>query len=209
MNQLVKKSFAECRRWFAALLLVAAGSLVCLSAQDQLVTVKVDNRPVSEAIKIIEKESNMIFFYQSGVLDLNRKVTVNAVQKPLADVLNQVFTDNGIGWSVNGRQISLRPEAPAKKEPAKTEKKSGKKTHSLRGAITDATTGEPLIGATVVVKGSKGGGTSSDIDGNYTIDVPDNGEVVISYIGYTPQTLSVGDLGVLDVKLSPTGNELA
>lgn len=209
MNQLVKKSVAECRRWFAALLLVAAGSLVCLSAQDQLVTVKVDNRPVSEAIKIIEKESNMIFFYQSGVLDLNRKVTVNAVQKPLADVLNQVFTDNGIGWSVNGRQISLRPEAPAKKAPAKTEKKSGKKTHSLRGAITDATTGEPLIGATVVVKGSKGGGTSSDIDGNYTIDVPDNGEVVISYIGYTPQTLSVGDLGVLDVKLSPTGNELA
>lgn len=72
MNQLVKKSVAECRRWFAALLLVAAGSLVCLSAQDQLVTVKVDNRPVSEAIKIIEKESNMIFFYQSGVLDLNR-----------------------------------------------------------------------------------------------------------------------------------------
>ncbi len=67
--------------------------------------------------------------------------------------------------------------------------------------MTDAVTGEPLIGVTVAVKNGKTG-VMTDIDGNYKIEVKSNQELTFSYVGYTPQTLTVGDLGVLNVALS-------
>ena len=51
------------------------------------------------------------------------------------------------------------------------------------------------------MKGSKGSGTVTDIDGVYSIDVTNRTELEFTYIGYTKQTLTVGDLGVLDVKM--------
>jgi len=193
-------------RWLAVLLLVVAGCMQ-VRAQSQLITLSVDNRPVKEAMSKIEKESNLVFLYQSNSIDLNRKVTVHAVKRQLSEVLDEIFAPAGVEWSINDRQISLRQGKVPAKNAASEKKKS--KGHTLKGTITDATDGEPLIGASVVVKGSKGVGTASDIDGNYTIEVPSNGEIIVSYLGYTPQTLAVGDLGVLDIAMSPANNTLS
>lgn len=193
-------------RWLAVLLLVVAGCMQ-VRAQSQLITLSVDNRPVKEAMSKIEKESNLVFLYQSNSIDLNRKVTVHAVKRQLSEVLDEIFAPAGVEWSINDRQISLRQGKVPAKDAASEKKKS--KGHTLKGTITDATDGEPLIGASVVVKGSKGVGTASDIDGNYTIEVPSNGEIIVSYLGYTPQTLAVGDLGVLDIAMSPANNTLS
>lgn len=193
-------------RWLAVLLLVVAGCMQ-VRAQSQLITLSVENRPVKEAMSKIEKESNLVFLYQSNSIDLNRKVTVHAVKRQLSEVLDEIFAPAGVEWSINDRQISLRQGKVPAKDAASEKKKS--KGHTLKGTITDATDGEPLIGASVVVKGSKGVGTASDIDGNYTIEVPSNGEIIVSYLGYTPQTLAVGDLGVLDIAMSPANNTLS
>ncbi|MCH5306747.1 MAG: TonB-dependent receptor [Prevotella sp.] len=62
---------------------------------------------------------------------------------------------------------------------------------TVKGTVLDES-GEPIIGASVVVAGDKGKGTITDLDGNYTLSVPKNGKVVISYIGYLPQTVAPG-----------------
>ena len=190
-------------RWLALLLLMTVGCYPC-RAQSQLITLEVENCPVKEAMSKIEKESNLIFIYQSKAIDLDRKVTVHAVKQQLSEVLDAIFAPAGVEWNIKNRQISLHQgEVPVKSEKKNT---SG---HVLKGTITDASDGEPLIGASVVVKGSKGVGTATDIDGNYTIEVPSEGEIIVSYVGYAPQTLAVGDLGVLDIALSPANNALS
>ena len=74
-----------------------------------------------------------------------------------------------------------------------------------RGTVVDDNN-EPLIGATVTVKGAKGG-TITDIDGNFVIDVPANGTLVVSYVGYESKEFAVNgreDLGQLQMKSDQT-----
>lgn len=68
--------------------------------------------------------------------------------------------------------------------------------------ITDAKTGEPLIGVNVVLRGSSESGTISDLNGNYSLSVPESSSLIFSYIGYVTQEVSVEGKSVLDVSLS-------
>jgi len=73
---------------------------------------------------------------------------------------------------------------------------------TITGVITDAESGEPLIGANVLIKGS-GTGTITDIDGSYSLNVPEGADmIVISYTGYTDQELTLGASDVLNIALS-------
>ena len=67
----------------------------------------------------------------------------------------------------------------------------------VTGTVVDDK-GEPIIGASVMVAGEKGKGTVTDLDGNYSLEMPANGKVTISYIGYIPQTVKPG--GTIQLK---------
>ena len=73
---------------------------------------------------------------------------------------------------------------------------------TIKGVVTSATDNEPLIGATVFVKGTAMG-VITDYDGNYTIDnVESNMELTFSMLGYTTQKIKVGSQKVINVKLA-------
>lgn len=78
----------------------------------------------------------------------------------------------------------------------------------VRGNVTDDT-GEPLIGATVMVVGTTGG-TATDIDGNYSIDVPDikKNELKFSYVGMQPQTVKVNGRKEINVVMKSDATNL-
>lgn len=70
----------------------------------------------------------------------------------------------------------------------------------VSGTVTDPT-GEPLIGASILVQGSSTAGTATDIDGKYTLDVASDGTIVVSYVGYETQTIAVAGRTTIDVVL--------
>jgi len=73
---------------------------------------------------------------------------------------------------------------------------------AVSGIITDADNGEPLIGASVLAKGTTVG-TITDIDGSYSINVPDGTEaLVVSYTGYADQEILIGDQSTISIALS-------
>lgn len=80
---------------------------------------------------------------------------------------------------------------------------------TVKGTVTDDT-GEPLIGATVVVKGKPAIGTATDIDGNYALQVPDSKSdvLVFSYIGMLPKEVRIGGKTTLNVSLSTNTAQL-
>lgn len=80
---------------------------------------------------------------------------------------------------------------------------------SITGKVTDASSGDALIGANVVVEGTSLGG-ATDVNGDYAIDNVDDGTytVIVSYIGYTEGVFSVrvsGGSGSLNASLQPSG----
>ncbi len=73
----------------------------------------------------------------------------------------------------------------------------------VRGKVTDSNTGEPLIGATVLVKGTNTGVTTS-VDGTYSIGVPAGSDMLVfSFIGYTAREVNVSGRTTIDVDLIP------
>lgn len=77
----------------------------------------------------------------------------------------------------------------------------------ISGVVTDEN-GAPLPGASIVEKGT-GNGTTTDFDGNYSIDVAsENSVLVISYIGYLTQETKVGSASTLNIQLKPDSSEL-
>ena len=72
-------------------------------------------------------------------------------------------------------------------------------TIAVSGTVTDPT-GEPLIGASILAQGTSTG-TSTDIDGHYTINVASNATLVFSYVGYDPQTVAVNGQTTINVTM--------
>lgn len=70
-----------------------------------------------------------------------------------------------------------------------SELKTLQSTKNITGKVTDIK-GEPIIGANVSVKGTTNG-TITDVDGNFSLNVPERAVISISYIGYTPKEITV------------------
>jgi TonB-linked SusC/RagA family outer membrane protein len=79
---------------------------------------------------------------------------------------------------------------------------------NIKGKITDATSGETLIGVSVLVKGTTTG-TQTDVNGTFSITAPANSTLVFTYVGYTTQQVVVTDQTTINIKLAAEAKQLA
>ena len=78
----------------------------------------------------------------------------------------------------------------------------------ITGKVTDSQTGETIIGAIITIKNTTNG-TTTDVDGNYTITVPDADAILVfSFIGYDPQEITVKAQTVINVVLVTKATQL-
>lgn len=84
---------------------------------------------------------------------------------------------------------------------------AGQQSNQVTGTVTDAS-GEPLIGVSVVQKGKSGAGAVTDINGRFTISVPENATLVVSYVGYKTQEVRVGGQRNIAITLSEDSETL-
>ena len=84
-----------------------------------------------------------------------------------------------------------------------TEQQQSKKI--VKGHVADAS-GEPIIGASVKVKGAASSGAVTDIDGNFTISVDANSQLEITYVGFAPQTVKAQP--TMNIVLKENANDL-
>ena len=154
-------------------------SQMTISAQN--VSFSTNKVTLKSAFEKIEKASKYKIAYNSSQLDANRSVTLSKKSGDVFGMLTQLLKGTNCTYEMEGNYIIIKPQQ-------KTQI-SGKKV-KVRGVIKDET-GEPIIGATVRVKG-KSEGTVSDFDGNFSLDVTGDNTLQISYIGYQTQELAVG-----------------
>ena len=78
----------------------------------------------------------------------------------------------------------------------------------VTGVVKDSS-GEPIIGASVTVKGAQGLGTVTDIDGNFTLSVPSGKkQLLVTYIGFTPQTVDTSGKNTFTIVLKEDNQTL-
>lgn len=164
------------------------------------ISISVKNKTIKEAFQEIEKQSKFVFAYNSETVNVNQKVTLEANGETIRSVMNKLLKDTNLDYEISDRQIVV-----FNKNKKKENSKNG--VFTVSGRITDDATGETLIGVSVLVKGTTQG-TVTDIDGNYSLNVPNqNVNLVFSYIGFTKMELQAQK--TLNVKLKSESETLS
>lgn len=154
----------------ALLAMTAAAALAAPDDPQEKISLHVKNAPLSEAISAIEKASTYTFFYDAATIDLTVKVSADAENEPVKSIVEKMLAPTDIACEFSGHQIAL-----SKKE---------KKPEAVCGGRVIDKTGQPVIGAAVIIKGTSSG-ISTDADGRFTLPEAKPGDVlVVSSIGY-------------------------
>ncbi|MCM1451307.1 MAG: SusC/RagA family TonB-linked outer membrane protein [Clostridium sp.] len=179
--------------WLALLL-----CLMCsfgIMAQSPTVSVDVKNASVKELLQAIEAKTNYTFAYADADLP-TEKVTVKAENKSVQSIIAQALP--GMKMEMKGTKIVLTPAAKGQASEA---------SHRVSGTVVDEQ-GEPLIGASVAVKGTSNA-VNTDLDGNYTLEVKGAATLIVTYVGYNPQEVKVAaGQNVANVEMATSYNNL-
>lgn len=169
------------------------------------VTVKAKNVPIRQILKTIEKSTEYKFFYNDDFAALDKVTSLDVNNVSIDNALTTLFSTSGISWEKKDKnQIVL---VPAKIQDMNAQPAEGQ-IHKITGAVTDASTGEPLLGVSIFVEGTKDG-VITDINGKFTIDAPSSSStLVFSYIGYITKKTTVGKQSSLKVALEQDTKKL-
>lgn len=172
-------------------------ALFCLNATipAQNITLKKSDITVKEAMDELKNESGYSFVFSSTDVDTQKKISLSVDDKDLKEAIRQILQGQDLSFEVKGKNIVLKKNASERRG------QSGKVT----GIVLDAD-GEPVIGANVVVKGTTNG-TITDLDGNFTLEAPENAVLQITYIGYMMQEVKAGP-GTIKVSLREDSQKL-
>lgn len=156
------------------------------------ITFKAERMPLKEVLSKIERVSKYKFFYNEDLEVLKKNVSIDVKNVSIERVMNILLKDSNVGFKKQGDElITLVPHISSTAAPG------SKKTVHLTGVVKDAS-GEPIIGANIVVRGTTTG-TITDLDGKFTLDTPSDAQLVVTYIGYLEQTIPVGGRNTLSV----------
>lgn len=170
-------------------------------AQEKLLSISSTNKTVREVLSEIEKASDFVFFYNNKQVDVNRRITVNVENFSVADILHQIFENSNVAYELMDNNIVLYDRnAGMDKNIILEQQERQQQGLTVQGQIVDST-GEPITGASVLVEGTTNG-TISDLLGNFSLsNVPANGTVVVSFVGYKTQNVHVSGKTFLKIVL--------
>lgn len=192
---------------FMLLLLVTA---VQAEGIAQKVTVSFNNAKIEQVFKELRAQTNYRFFYSDEVAEKAAPINLNVENADIRGVLDQIMEEQDLAmrYRIIGGTVTInlapRTLAPAASEPDVEEVIQQTVTGTVRGA--DGTT---LGQASVVVKDDpQNRGTRTNEQGQFSLTVPPNATLVVSYIGYLTQEVTVTGAGPLDIVLDADENML-
>lgn len=138
-----------------------------VESQTMRVSIEANQTKASEILKQIEDQTDYLFVYNKNV-NLSNKVTVNAKDETVAEVLDQMFDGTNIVYAMEGNNILLMNRTAIQQ-----------KGTVITGIVEDVS-GMPIIGANVTIKGTMKG-TITDVDGKFTLEVGEGAVLIVSY----------------------------
>lgn len=166
------------------MLFLSVGLLRATGTYGQItsLTLEARNETVQQVLDKIEAQSEFSFFYNNKQVNVDRLVSINTKNQNVFSILNKLFDGTDVTYKVLDKSIILSIKENEGNSFPKTDKK-------VSGIVLDEK-GEPVIGANVMVKGTTNG-TVTDMDGKFSLQIPEGTELEVSYIGFLTQMVKV------------------
>ncbi len=179
---------------------------------DRRLTLEAKDRQIKKVFEDIEKATEVRFVYSSQVIGSSQKVSIHESNTTLSQVLDQLLKPLKVKYELVGRKVVLSTDLIRNKSG---DKNTAENESGLAPAAAQITTGKvtdeksaALAGVNVILKGTQKGSTT-DADGKYSIEVPDENAILIfSFVGYKSQEIQVGTKTEITVSLLPEDKAL-
>jgi TonB-linked SusC/RagA family outer membrane protein len=163
-------------------------------AQTAKLDLQMKEASIIEVFEQIESQSEFRFFYDNSQVELNQKVNVDVNDRSIEDVMKDVLRNTNIAYEVMDRHILITKKDAAPLDQSQSNTK-------VNGKVFNANDNRAIPGVTVLVKGTTAG-TITDIDGNYSLIVPQGGSVLVfSFIGMAPQEIAINNQSTINCYL--------
>ena len=167
---------------------------------EQPITLRAQDERMAAVLNKIETQAKVHFQYSRQLIGASRRVSVNAVGEPLAQLLDELLVPLHVSYKLMNDGIILRPAVAATSPPAPADA-------TVTGRVVDEK-GAGLPGVNVVIKGGSNG-TQTDSDGKFSLSVPEGTTLVFSFVGYTSQEVVVGSQTTINLALVPDAKALS
>lgn len=154
-----------------------------LPAQSSSFSLHIQNGTYEQIFKEIEQKTGYKFVYNTQEINPNSIHSVSVNNKNITAALDEIFEKTDIVYRISNKHIAL----------------SLRISKTITGTVKEDS-GEPVIGANVVVKGTTNG-VITDVDGQFSLKVSEGDILQITYIGYTPQEIVIGKQANLNIVL--------
>lgn len=163
-------------------------------SQENRINLSLENLNIKDVLSRIEAASSYSFFYRDEDLDLTRKYTQEFTDVTAIEIVDEVLADQSLTYMINEWTVVVLP----KENPIAQLNQIDK----VNGVIIDSETGETLPGVNIRIEG-RNLGTVTDIDGKYSLEIPDwEGSVLLySFVGYHTQRIPLEENHRVDVSM--------
>jgi len=165
---------------------------------EKKITLKVEAQTIKATLSQIARHYNVHFVYSQQLVKAERKVSLRVQDEPLSAVLDELLAPLKIQYEVDADRVVLRVLSKTTSAidsglGSKSANVSTAQAPPVSGRVVDAK-GGGLPGVSVVVKGTTTG-TSTDAEGNFTLQAPEGSTLTFSFVGYVRQEVAVADAG--------------
>lgn len=159
-------------------------------SQDVNIKLPFKSGTVSEIFEAIENQTDYKIFYKSNQLDVTKYVSLMKSESTVSSILSETFKNSLLTYVLVDKVIVITPLENLQQQ-------------KVTGTIKDASTGEPIIGANIIIEGTTMG-TVSDNEGNFSIDIPKEGPVlIVSFLGFNTERIIINGQSKIEVSLVP------
>lgn len=162
----------------------------------QKITHQFKQASLKEVLEEVERQLQFSIIYKKSEVNESEKITRNFKESSVEEVLSAIL-DNNLSYSIDGKMIVISQKLGTEVT---------QQTKKIIGIVLDARN-ESVIGASIMIKGTAQG-TITDINGNFSLEVPENSTLQVSYIGYETQEITVKGKNSFNIVLAESSEAI-
>ncbi len=165
----------------SVLMLTACLQVSATGYSQERLSLEYNNINIKKLLSLVSKKSDYTFLYRNVTIP-DKTININVKNAPILSILDETLAGTELSYKVlSGKLVVIMPVGEVLQ------------AKPVKGKVTDEQ-GQPLIGVTVMVKGSTKG-AQTNADGEFSIEAPESATLVFSYIGHESQEVAVKDAG--------------
>ncbi len=168
---------------------------------DVYISIKTSNNTLLQFFKLVESQTTLYFAYDEKEVNVSQRMVLSKGHRPLSILLDDISQQTGLQFTQKKSAILVSSTSGRLEKSLETGK-----LLLVKGVVKDSS-GNPVSGATVSVKGTSTS-VQTDGNGNFSVNAPENGTLLISYVGYKTIEIKINGREVLQVVMEEFNKEL-